>query len=377
MLNKALARLFLTAQGCIANHVLNAFLCKQPMYKQTLNKHDNGQVLCFGELLFRLSLDAGGNWLAQNRVPIFVGGAELNVATALALWGVPSRYYTALPDNYLTGDIIAHLSGLNIDASDMYRHDNRIGLYYLATGADIKNDSLIYDRAGSAFAALKTGMIDWDRVLNGVSWFHLSAICPALNQDVAGVCEEALIAASKKGITTSIDLNYRSKLWKYGKEPHQVIPALVQHCDVVMGNIWASEVMLGIPVEEGIVEIDQKDNYLRAAIATSGYIAEKYPKCKAVANTFRFDKDGSMNYYTALYTGGRHYHTEDHTAAKIVNKVGSGDCFMAGLIYGFYNGHSPEETLQFATKAAFDKLFITGDATNHTVEEIKNSHTER
>lgn len=347
------------------------------MNKQTLNKHDNGSVLSFGELLFRLSLDAAGNWLQQNRVPIFVGGAELNVATALAIWGVPSRYYTALPDNYLSDEIVEYVKALGIDVSDVYRHGNRIGLYYLTSGADLKNDALIYDRAGSAFADLKTGMIDWDKVFTGVSWFHLSAICPALNQNVADVCVEALIAASERGITTSIDLNYRSKLWKYGKQPHEVIPTLVEHCDVVMGNIWASEIMLGIPVEGNVVEIDQKENYLRAAINTSEYIAEKYPKCKVVANTFRFDKGGPMNYYTALYTGGQHYNTEDHTAAKIINKVGSGDCFMAGLIYGFYNGHSPEETLQFATRAAFDKLFVDGDATNHTVEEIKNSHIAR
>lgn len=347
------------------------------MNKQTLTKHDSGYVLSFGELLFRLGLDSGGEWLQHNKVPIFVGGAELNVATALALWNVPSRYYTALPDNYLTDEIVEYIKAKGIDVSDIYRHGNRIGLYYLTKGADIKNDSLIYDRAGSAFADLKPGMIDWDKVFTGVSWLHLSAICPALNQNVADVCREALIAASKKSIITSIDLNYRSKLWKYGKQPDEIIPELVEHCDVVMGNIWASELMLGIPVAADIHEIGKKENYLQAAIKTSEYITEQYPKCKAVANTFRFDKGSSMNYYTALYTGGKHYNTEDHTASQILNKVGSGDCFMAGLIYGFYNGHAPEETLQFATRAAFDKLFIDGDATTHTTEEIIKSHTKR
>jgi 2-dehydro-3-deoxygluconokinase len=347
------------------------------MTNKTINKPYNGTVLCFGELLFRLGLDSSGEWLAQNKVPIFVGGAELNVATALALWNVPSRYFTALPDNYLSDEIVEYIKEKGIGADDLFRHGNRIGLYYLRTGADLKNDSLIYDRTGSAFADLKTGMINWDKVFEGVSWFHFSAICPALNQNVADVCKEALIAASERGITTSIDLNYRSKLWKYGKRPDEVIPALVEHCDLVMGNIWASDVMLGIPVDADIEEIDQKDNYLKAAIRTSEYIVEHYPKCQAVANTFRFDKGGKMNYYTALYTGGEHFHTEDHTAGKIVNKVGSGDCFMAGLIYGFYNGNSPAETLKFATHAAFDKLFIDGDATSHTVEEIKNSHTIR
>lgn len=337
-----------------------------------LNKRHRGKVLCFGELLFRLGLDAGGQWLVQNNVPMFIGGAELNVATALALWGVPTSYVTSLPDNNLSKQIIDHLEQKNIDLSKIYRHGNRMGLYYLSKGADLKNDSLVYDRAGSAFAELKPGMIDWGKVFDGVSWLHFSAICPALNQNVADVCKEALIAASTKGIITSIDLNYRSKLWQYGKQPVDVIPGLVEHCDVIMGNIWAAEIMLGIPVADDIHQNGKKDNYLRAAVETSEYIIKKYPRCQAVANTFRFDKDGGIEYYTALYTGGKHYNTEDHAAA-IINKVGSGDCFMAGLIYGFYNGHDPDETLRFATLAAFNKLFIDGDATNMTVDEIKNS----
>jgi 2-dehydro-3-deoxygluconokinase len=343
------------------------------MHQQTLNKPANGAILCFGELLFRLGLDGDGYWLAENRAPIFVGGAELNVATALALWGLPTRYFTALPDNYLTDKLGEYIKDLGIDGSHIYRHGERMGLYYLAKGADLKNDSLIYDRAGSAFADLKPGMIDWDKVFAGVSWFHFSAICPALTQNVADVCKEALLAASDRDIVTSIDLNYRSRLWKYGKEPNEVIPGLVEHCDVVMGNIWAAEIMLGIPVDDNIHEVGLKENYLQAAQKTAEQITSEYPKCKAVANTFRFDEGDSMTYYTALYTDGVHYKTEDHTAVKIANKVGSGDCFMAGLIYGLYNGDSPQNTLQFATRAAFDKLFIDGDATNRTVEEIKKS----
>jgi len=345
-----------------------------PMSKQTINKNHTGSVLCFGELLFRISLDTGGNWLNDNNVPFYMGGAELNVATALALWDVPTQYFTALPDNHMSAQIASHLESKHIDASKAYYHGDRIGLYILTTGADLKNDSLIYDRANSAFANLKTGMINWDKVLNGVSWFDFSAICPALNQNVADVCEEALIAASAKGITISIDLNYRSKLWQYGKSPVQVIPQLVKYCDLVMGNIWAAETMLGIPVEEGLHATGQKSNYLRAALKTSQHIAQKYPKCKAIANTFRFDNNNGITYYTSLYTGGDYYSTIDHAALKTVNKVGSGDCFMAGLIYGFYNNHQPAEILEFATLAAFNKLFIEGDVTSKTVEEIKNTN---
>jgi 2-dehydro-3-deoxygluconokinase len=343
------------------------------MNKRIINKHHSGSVLNFGELLFRVSLDTDGRWLKQNKVPFYIGGAELNVATALALWGVPSKYLTALPDNAMTAQIVAQLKNNGIDTSPVYYHDGRIGLYYLTKGADVKNDSLIYDRAGSAFSELKTGMIDWDKVLDGVSWFHFSAISPAVSQNLADVCLEAVKAASSKNITVSIDLNYRARLWQYGKTPKEIIPQLANYCDLIMGNIWAAEIMLGVPVEEGLHKTGQKSRYLEAALQTSRNITDNYPNCKAVANTFRFDKAGGINYYTALYTGGSFYHTTDYSAASITNKVGSGDCFMAGLIYGFYNHQQPESSLEFATLAAFDKLFIETDCIRKTAEEIKTS----
>jgi len=339
-----------------------------------MNKIYNNHVLCFGELLFRIGLDAGSDWLSSGKVPFFMGGAELNVATALALWNIPSQYFTALPDNYMSGQIAANLKIKGIDPQKINYIGKRVGTYYLIQGADVKDDSLIYDREWSAFAGLKTGTINWDKVFTGVSWLHLSAICPALNQNVADVCLEALAAAAKKNITISIDLNYRSKLWQYGKQPLEIMPGLVAYCNLVMGNIWAAETMLGIPVDADIHTIGQKSNYLQAALKTSATITQKYPKCKAVANTFRFDANGGINYYTALYTGGNYYHTEDYSSAQITNKVGSGDCFMAGLIYGFYNNHQPDDILRFATLAAFDKLFLDGDTTTHTVHEIEKTN---
>jgi 2-dehydro-3-deoxygluconokinase len=346
------------------------------MSQEKINKSYSGFVLNFGELLFRVSLDNAKRWLNENNVPFFIGGAELNVATALALWGVPTQYLTALPANDMSAQIRSFLDENGINTPHFYYHGNRVGLYFLTKGADLKNDSLIYDRAGSAFSELKPGMIDWDKVLDGVSWFNFSTICPAINQNVADVCEEALIAASYKNITISIDLNYRSKLWQYNKQPHEVVPQLVKHCDLVMGNIWAAEKMLGIPVALNLSEELSKADYLEASLTTSQQIIEKYPKCKAVANTFRFDTSDGINYYTSLYTGGQQYDSAEYSSEIIVNKVGSGDCFMAGLIYGFYNHHAPDQTLEFATLSAFDKLFIEGDTTNKTIEEIKNRLNE-
>ncbi|MEO6150694.1 MAG: sugar kinase [Mucilaginibacter sp.] len=329
-----------------------------------------GKILSFGELLLRITPDAAGDWLNTNRLAFYIGGAELNVATALALWGLPSQYFTALPENGMSVQLVEHVNKKNIDTTPVYYHGSRVGLYFLTKGKDLKNDALIYDRANSAFAELQPGTIDWDKVLDGVSWFHFSAISPAVSQSAADVCLEVLQAASAKGITISVDLNYRAKLWQYGKTPQQIMTQLVPYCDVVMGNVWAAETMLGIEVEGDIHESGQKSIYLKEALTTSEHIMAQYPKCKTVANTFRFDAKDDITYYTALYTGDKFYSSHEYQTDKIVDKVGSGDCFMAGLIYGFYNGWDPAEILEFATAAAFQKLFIESDATTQTVEDI-------
>lgn len=330
----------------------------------------SGYVLTFGELMLRLCPDAGGNWLNKGSLPINVGGAELNVATALALWNIPTRYFTALPDNGMAQQVTQHLNDLNIDTSVINKSGNRLGLYYLTTGHDMKHDAVIYDRTGSSFASLAPGTVDWDKVLDSVTWFHLSAICPALTLQTAELCEEVLRAASAKGITISIDLNYRAKLWKYGIDPVEVMPRLAKYCSLIMGNIWAAEKLLGIPVGSVVNEAGDKSSYLKQAQQTSKQIIERYPACKAVANTFRFDDGAGIKYYTALYTDGQLQQSAEYTSNHVVDKVGSGDCFMAGLIYGFYKQSSSQETLDLATAAAFDKIFIPGDATTSTIEKI-------
>jgi 2-dehydro-3-deoxygluconokinase len=334
----------------------------------SLNMASKGKVLTFGELLLRISPDEEGQWLHDNQFPFFIAGAELNAATALALWGVPVKYVTALPDNGMVRQIVTFEEQQNIEMSVHY-DNGRLGLYFLTKGRDLKNDALVYDRAYSAFSGLKPGMIDWEKELEGVSWFHFSAICPAINHHIADVCEEALKVASEKGILISIDLNYRSKLWKYGKKPREIMPRLVQYCDLIMGNVWAIEAMLGIPVIPNIHESGQRSIYLEEALKTSEELVRRYPKCKAVANTFRFDGKVEVDYYSALYIDNEFYSSNEYSASHIINKVGSGDCFLAGLIYGFYHDLGPEQTLEFATAAAFEKLFIEADVTNRSVHQ--------
>ncbi len=332
-----------------------------------------GKVLSFGELLLRICPDGDGEWLAENKLPFYVGGAELNVATALALWDVPSAYFTALPENFMAEQIMGYMDNCKIDTSKIYHGGDRIGLYYLPKGKDLKNAGVIYDRANSAFATLKTDTINWDSVFEGVSWFHFSAICPALNQDAADVCLEAVKAASERGITISIDLNFRAKLWQFGKQPIEIIPQLAKYCDLIMGNIWAAEKMLGIALPELFHETDDKNTYLEQAKVTSKEIITQYPKCKWVANTFRFDYQQGIKYYTALYTENELLVSKEYRAEKILDKVGSGDCFMAGLIYGFYQQKNALDTLNFATAAAFNKLFIPSDCTTATVSDVKQT----
>jgi len=330
------------------------------------------KVLSYGELLLRICPDASGGWLKENMLPFYVGGAEANVATALALWGIPSAYFTALPDNMLAHQLAAYLEDRGIDASKILYQGERLGLYFLPKGKDVKNAGVIYDRDHSSFSALLPGAIDWDAVLEGVGWLHFSAISPALNRHAAKVCEEMLQAAGKKGITISVDLNYRPKLWQYGVDPVEVMPGLVQYCDMVMGNIWAAEKMLGIPVDNELTGRGRKEDYLEHAQRSSEQILAKFPRVKQVAKTFRFDRgEKGIHYYTSFFAGGKLYGSRDYFSDSILDKVGSGDCFMAGLIRGLYRGEAIPEVLEFATAAAFSKLFIPSDATDKRAEDIQ------
>lgn len=326
------------------------------------------KILCFGELLLRLSPELNGEWIRQNQMPVFIGGAELNTATALAKWNVPVSYCTALPDHYLSKEIIQCISGKRIETDKIQLRGNRIGTYYLPQGVDLKNAGVIYDRAYSSFWELKPGQLNWDEILKDVSWFNFSAISPALNENVAAVCKEGVEAASKKGITVSVDLNYRAKLWQYGKQPKEIMPELVQYCDVIMGNVWAAEKMMGIQVEKELA--DNKESYLEQALKTSKKIINRFPKCRLVANTFRFDVGEGVKYFAVLFSEAQLFVSGEQQSNQIVDKVGSGDTFMAGLIYGNYQKHSPQEIIDFAAAAAFNKLFIKGDATTASVEEI-------
>lgn len=329
------------------------------------------KILCFGELLLRLPPANGGDWLRTNQMPVFIGGAELNVATALALWGMPVKYFTALPDNVISSDIKDFLEQKKIDTSPIIYSGERVGLYYLKKGADMKSAGSVFDRKNSSFATLGTGIVNWNEVLEDVSWLHFSAIAPAVSESAAALCKEALEAASKKNITISVDLNHRKLLWQYGKEANEVMIDLAKYCTVIMGNVWSANTLLGIPVDEKIHENPAKENYLAHATLCANEIFKKFPHCKWLANTFRFDAtENKIEYFATLNSKDNQSVSPVFKTETVVERVGSGDCFMAGLIYGIANDTDPQTIISTAAAAAFGKLQEIGDATNNSMADI-------
>lgn len=315
------------------------------------------KVISFGEILLRLSPEWG-----RHSAALYVGGAEANVAAALANWGTPVAYVSRVPENNVATQVLEQLQQLGIFTDRMLKGGDRIGIYYLEQGTDLKNAGVVYDRKYSSFSMLQPGMVNWDTLLQDAEWFHWSALTPALNANAAAVCREALEAAARKGLTISTDLNYRSKLWQYGKQPFEVMPELVQYCDVVMGNIWAAHTMLDTKLNTVALEAGTREAYLQQAEEVASEITGKYTRCKQVAFTFRFSNAPAHNqYYATLYSGGQLAVSKEYETNAVVDRVGSGDSFMAGLIHALLNGMDAQQTISFAAAAAYSKLFLKGD----------------
>lgn len=334
------------------------------------------KVFCFGEILLRMSPELDQCWINSASMSVHLGGAELNVAKALAGWEQPVTYMSAMPDNYLSKEIAASIAASHIGIEAMQYCGDRIGIYFLPQGADLKNADVIYDRAHASFStALIPGTINWEVLLEGSDWFHFSAISPALTAQAAELCLDALKVAKRLGLTISVDLNYRAKLWKYGKQPAQVMPELVAYADVIMGNIWSARDLLGINVPAGAETATTKEQFAACAKETATLLFAQNPSCKVVANTFRFTpEEAGVHYYAALDTREEQAVSASFDANSVIDKVGSGDCFMAGLIYGIHNGQAHQETINYAASAAFGKLQELGDSTKQTVSQIKSRY---
>jgi 2-dehydro-3-deoxygluconokinase len=319
-------------------------------------------ILVFGELLIRLSSTNNDFFSNDQQATLYPGGSEANVASSLANFGKKVSYVTAVPNNALAASALKQLADISVDTNRVLTQGDRLGLYLLMSANGLTNGEVVYDRKYSSFSFLTPGTIDWDHIMKGHTWFHWSALTPALNEQLALVMLEALQAAKRNGLRVSVDLNFRSKLWDYGKKPIEVMPALVQYCNVVMGNIWAADKMLGAGVDPMLNRETTPERYFEQARDSAKNIFRTYPQCEHIANTFRFMDNPKHNlFYGTYHTRNNDYISDIFETNEVIDRIGSGDAFMAGLIYGLIDGIENESIIKRATAAGFQKLFVKGD----------------
>jgi len=330
------------------------------------------KVVTFGEIMLRLKSPAYERFFQSPVLEATFGGGEANVAVSLANYGMDASFVTVLPKNDIADACIRELRGFGVDTSKIVRKDGRLGIYYLETGAVQRPSKVVYDRAGSAIAEAKAGDIDWETVFAGATWFHLTGITPAISQGAADLSMEAVKAAKELGIHVSCDLNYRKNLWKYGKRADEVMTELVKYVDTVIANEEDFQKSLGLSAESAsAVQEGQIDVELYKKIA-AGAMA-KYPNIKRVAITLRESKSANHNDWSAcLYNGKDFFLSRKYSITDIVDRVGGGDSFGGGLIYGLNTYDSEKDALEFAVAASCLKHTIPGDYNRVTVAEVES-----
>lgn len=326
-----------------------------------------GVVSTFGEILLRLSTESNKLFTQSERLELHYGGSEANVAVSLAKMGVSARMISKLPDNELTDHALATFRQHGVDTRFVSRGSGRFGLYFLEQGSALRGSKVIYDRSESCFARMKVDEYNWSEVLSGSEWLHISGISPAVSQGAADVCQKVIKVAKSFGMTVSMDLNYRKNLWKYGKKPNEVMPELVRHVDVLLGDPATANLMLGtkVPVKEyyGSAE-DLKDSYAA--------LQRDYTNLKYMGMTLREVKSANHNVVGgAIYHNGEMYGAKPVEVTPIVERIGGGDAFMAGLIYGLINKKSMDYTVNFATMASVLKMTVSGDFSLFTKADIE------
>lgn len=330
------------------------------------------KTVTFGEIMLRLSTPSYQRFSQAKQFDATFGGGEANVAVSLANYGLEADFVTRLPENDIAESCIKDLRSYGVGTGNIVRGGSRVGIYFLETGAVARPSKVVYDRAGSAIAEIKPGMIDWDKVFEGADWFHWTGITPAISQGAADVCLEAIKAANRLGITVSCDLNYRKNLWKYGKPAGAVMPALVEGSDIILGNEEDAEKVFGIKPEgfdaaatDG--SIDQKRFQ-----SVCEQLMAKFPRAKKVIITLRGSINANHNTWGGvLWNGNTLYQSRRYDITHIVDRVGGGDSFMGGLIYGLKTYGDDGKALEFAAAASCLKHTIFGDYNQVTVAEVE------
>ena len=332
------------------------------------------KVITFGEIMLRLSTPGYLRFGQARQFDATFGGGEANVAVSLANYGIDAAFVTRLPDNDIARACFKDLRSYGVDTSKIVLGGDRVGIYFLETGAVARPSKVVYDRAGSAIATIQPGMIDWKKVFEGADWFHWTGITPALSQGAADVCLEAVRAANALGVTVSCDLNYRKNLWKYGKTAGEVMPALVEGCDIILGNEEDADKVFGIKPEGFDVTATGGAIDQGRFRSVGEQLMKRFPRAKKVIITLRGSINANHNTWGGVLWDGRTlYESPRYDITHIVDRVGGGDSFMGGLIYGLLSFPGDDQrALNFAVAASCLKHTIFGDYNQVTVAEVEN-----
>ena len=327
------------------------------------------KVLTFGEIMLRLKSPGMERFFQSPVLEATFGGGEANVAVSLANYGMDAAYMTVLPDNAIGDACVGELRRFGVDTSRVQRGAGRMGIYYLESGACQRASKVVYDRAYSAIALAKPGDIDWEKVYTGVDWFHITGITPAISESTMELSLESVKEAKKRGITVSCDLNYRKNLWKYGKSAPEVMCELAKYVDVAIANEEDCQKALGVSldvqVESGALDRSKYEELAKKVLAA-------YPNMKMIAITLRESKSADWNGWAAcMHDGGAFYTSKRYEIRDIVDRVGGGDSFAGGLIYGLNTYSDKQAALEFAVAASCLKHTISGDFNRVTVEEVQ------
>lgn len=330
------------------------------------------KIVTFGEIMLRLTPPGFRRFSQASSFEVIYGGGESNVAVSLANYGLPVEFVSRLPQNDIGDCALMALRGRNVGTQHIARGGERLGIYFLEMGAVSRGSKVVYDRAHSGMASIEAGMIDWEAVFEDASWFHWTGITPAISQGAADACLEAIQTANRMGVTVSTDLNYRKNLWKYGKTPGEIMPALVEGCDIILGNEEDAEKHFGLHPEN--VDVTKGGSVEgEAYLSVLKQLMEKFPRAKKVITTLRGSISASHNSWSGvLYDGKTLFEAPTYQITHIVDRVGGGDSFMAGLIYGLLTyPEDDQKALNFAVAASCLKHTIYGDANLVTVKEVE------
>lgn len=327
------------------------------------------KILTFGEIMLRLKAPGHERLMQSPQLEATFGGGEANVAVSLANYGMDAAFITVLPENTLGDACLGELRRFNVDTSRILRGPGRMGIYFLEAGANQLPSKVIYDRADSSIALAGPGSIDWETVFEGVEWFHITGITPAISESLMELSLESVNEAKKRGIKVSCDLNYRKNLWKYGKSAQEIMPMIAEKADVLIANEEDVQKSLGITIDVD-VESGQIDSNKYEIL--SNKVLEMHPNVEKIAITLRESKSADSNGWSACLNNreeflvSRHYDIND-----IVDRVGGGDSFGGGLIYGLSTYDTDREALEFAVAASCLKHSILGDFNRVSADDVR------